>query len=103
MYRWGTRADRYEQVLLHLADIGSRPERRPPHPALHRRTRIRACIPIDQYRLASPNEEPNTLVYMETDYAIAGGEQPGVRERLRAGIWPRQRGGLRVLRHCGLP
>ena len=66
MYRWGTRADRYEQVL-HLANMGSRPnvELRiqrfidGPYPGMH------SMINIFGY----PDGEPN-LVYMETDYAI---------------------------------
>jgi transcriptional regulator with XRE-family HTH domain len=66
MYRWGTRADRYDQVL-HLADIGSRPNvdlriQRfidGPYPGMHSMINI----------FGFPDEEPN-LVYMETDYAI---------------------------------
>jgi transcriptional regulator with XRE-family HTH domain len=66
MYRWGTRADRYEQAI-HLATIGSRPnvELRiqrfidGPYPGMHSMINI----------FGFPDEEPN-LVYMETDYAI---------------------------------
>jgi hypothetical protein len=66
MYRWGTRADRYEQVV-HLTEIGSRPnvELRiqrfidGPYPGMH------SMINIFGY----PDAEPS-LVYMETDYAI---------------------------------
>ncbi len=66
MYRWGTRADRYEQVV-HLTEIGSRHnvELRiqrfidGPYPGMH------SMINIFGY----PDAEPS-LVYMETDYAI---------------------------------
>jgi transcriptional regulator with XRE-family HTH domain len=66
MYRWGTRADRYEQVI-HLAAMGSRPnvELRiqrfidGPYPGMHSMINI----------FGFPDGEPN-LVYMETDYAI---------------------------------
>jgi len=66
MYRWGTRADRYEQVV-HLAEIGRRHnvELRiqrfidGPYPGMH------SMINIFGY----PDGEPS-LVYMETDYAI---------------------------------
>lgn len=66
MYRWGTRADRYEQVV-HLATMGGRPnvELRiqrfidGPYPGMH------SMINIFGY----PDGEPD-LVYMETDYAI---------------------------------
>jgi transcriptional regulator with XRE-family HTH domain len=66
MYRWGTRADRYEQVV-HLTEIGSRRnvELRiqrfidGPYPGMH------SMINIFGY----PDAEPS-LVYMETDYAI---------------------------------
>jgi transcriptional regulator with XRE-family HTH domain len=66
MYRWGTRADRYEQVV-HLAAMGSRPnvELRiqrfidGPYPGMHSMINI----------FGFPDGEPN-LVYMETDYAI---------------------------------
>jgi hypothetical protein len=66
MYRWGTRADRYEQVV-HLAAMGSRPnvELRiqrfidGPYPGMHSMINI----------FGFPDDEPN-LVYMETDYAI---------------------------------
>jgi hypothetical protein len=66
MYRWGTRADRYEQVD-HLAAMGSRPnvELRiqrfvdGPYPGMHSMINI----------LGFPAGEPD-LVYMETDYAI---------------------------------
>jgi len=66
MYRWGSRADRYEQVI-HLATMGSRAnvELRiqrfidGPYPGMH------SMINIFGY----PDGEPN-LVYMETDYAI---------------------------------
>jgi len=66
MYRWGTRADRYEQVA-HLAAMGSRPnvELRiqrfvdGPYPGMHSMINI----------FGFPDGEPN-LVYMETDYAI---------------------------------
>jgi hypothetical protein len=66
MYRWGTRADRYDQVM-HLADIGRRPNvdlriQRfidGPYPGMHSMINI----------FGFPDEEPN-LVYMETDYAI---------------------------------
>ncbi len=66
MYRWGTRADRYEQVD-HLSAMGSRPnvELRiqrfidGPYPGMHSMINI----------FSFPNGEPN-LVYMETDYAI---------------------------------
>ena len=66
MYRWGTRADRYEQVV-HLAEIGSHPnvELRiqrfidGPYPGMHSMINI----------FGFPDEEPS-LVYMETDYAI---------------------------------
>ena len=66
MYRWGTRADRYEQVL-HLAEIGSRPNvdlriQRfidGPYPGMHSMINV----------FGFPDEEPD-LVYMETDYAI---------------------------------
>jgi transcriptional regulator with XRE-family HTH domain len=66
MYRWGTRADRYEQVV-HLAAMGGRPnvELRiqrfidGPYPGMH------SMINIFGY----PDGEPD-LVYMETDYAI---------------------------------
>jgi len=66
MYRWGTRADRYEQVV-HLAEIGRRPnvELRiqrfidGPYPGMHSMINI----------FGFPDGEPN-LVYMETDYAI---------------------------------
>lgn len=66
MYRWGTRADRYEQVV-HLTAMGSRPnvELRiqrfidGPYPGMHSMINI----------FGFPDDEPN-LVYMETDYAI---------------------------------
>ena len=66
MYRWGSRADRYEQVI-HLATMSSRAniELRiqrfidGPYPGMH------SMINIFGY----PDGEPN-LVYMETDYAI---------------------------------
>ncbi len=66
MYRWGSRADRYEQVI-HLAAMSSRAniELRiqrfidGPYPGMH------SMINIFGY----PDGEPN-LVYMETDYAI---------------------------------
>jgi transcriptional regulator with XRE-family HTH domain len=66
MYRWGTRTDRYEQVV-HLAAMGSRPnvELRiqrfidGPYPGMHSMINI----------FGFPDGEPN-LVYMETDYAI---------------------------------
>ncbi len=66
MYRWGTRADRYEQAV-HLAAMGSRPnvELRiqrfidGPYPGMHSMINI----------FGFPDGEPN-LVYMETDYAI---------------------------------
>jgi transcriptional regulator with XRE-family HTH domain len=66
MYRWGTRADRYEQVV-HLTEIGRRQnvELRiqrfidGPYPGMH------SMINIFGY----PDGEPS-LVYMETDYAI---------------------------------
>ncbi len=66
MYRWGSRADRYEQVV-HLAEMGSRPnvELRiqrfidGPYPGMHSMINI----------FGFPDDEPN-LVYMETDYAI---------------------------------
>jgi Domain of unknown function (DUF5753) len=66
MYRWGTRDDRYEQVV-HLAAMGSRPnvELRiqrfidGPYPGMHSMINI----------FGFPDDEPN-LVYMETDYAI---------------------------------
>jgi transcriptional regulator with XRE-family HTH domain len=66
MYRWGTRADRYEQVV-HLTEIGRRHnvELRiqrfidGPYPGMH------SMINIFGY----PDAEPS-LVYMETDYAI---------------------------------
>jgi hypothetical protein len=65
MYRWGTRADRYEQVV-HLANMGSRPNTElriqrfidGPFPGMHSMINI----------FGFPDEEPN-LVYMETDYA----------------------------------
>ena len=47
MYRWGTRADRYEQVV-HLTAMGSQAQRRAPHPALHRRAVPRHAF-HDQY------------------------------------------------------
>ncbi len=66
MYRWGTRADRYEQVI-HLAAVGCRPnvELRiqrfidGPYPGMHSMINI----------FGFPDGEPD-LVYMETDYAI---------------------------------
>jgi transcriptional regulator with XRE-family HTH domain len=66
MYRWGTRADRYEQVV-HLTEIGRRHnvELRiqrfidGPYPGMHSMINI----------FGFPDDEPD-LVYMETDYAI---------------------------------
>jgi transcriptional regulator with XRE-family HTH domain len=66
MFRWGTRADQYEQIA-HLAEIGGRAnvELRiqrfadGPYPGMH------SMINIFGY----PDGEPS-LVFMETDYAI---------------------------------
>jgi transcriptional regulator with XRE-family HTH domain len=66
MYRWGTRADQYEQIA-HLAEIGGRPnvELRiqrfadGPYPGMHSMINI----------FGFPDGEPS-LVFMETDYAI---------------------------------
>ena len=66
LFRWGTRADQYEQIA-HLAEIGGRPnvELRiqrfadGPYPGMH------SMINIFGY----PGGEPS-LVFMETDYAI---------------------------------
>jgi transcriptional regulator with XRE-family HTH domain len=66
MYRWGTRADQYEQIA-HLAEIGGRPnvELRiqrfadGPYPGMHSMINI----------FGFPDAEPS-LVFMETDYAI---------------------------------
>jgi transcriptional regulator with XRE-family HTH domain len=66
MYRWGTRADQYEQIA-HLAEIGGRPnvELRiqrfadGPYPGMHSMINI----------FGFPEGEPS-LVFMETDYAI---------------------------------
>jgi hypothetical protein len=66
LFRWGTRADQYEQIA-HLVELGRRPnvELRVqrfadgPYPGMH------SMINIFGY----PNGEPS-LVFMETDYAI---------------------------------
>lgn len=66
MYRWGTRADQYEQIA-HLAEIGGKPnvELRiqrfadGPYPGMHSMINI----------FGFPDGEPS-LVFMETDYAI---------------------------------
>jgi Domain of unknown function (DUF5753) len=66
MYRWGTQADQYDQVMR-LAELGSRPnvELRiqrfadGPYPGMHSMINI----------FGFPDTEPS-LVYMETDYAI---------------------------------
>ena len=66
MFRWGTRADQYEQIA-HLVELGGRPnvELRVqrfadgPYPGMH------SMINIFGY----PGGEPS-LVFMETDYAI---------------------------------
>jgi hypothetical protein len=66
MYHWGTRSDRYEQVV-HLAEVGKRPnvELRiqrfidGAYPGMHCMINI----------FGFPDGEPS-LVYMETDYAI---------------------------------
>jgi transcriptional regulator with XRE-family HTH domain len=66
MYHWGTRSDRYEQVV-HLAEIGS-------HPNVELRIQrfIDGAYPGMHCMInifGFPEEEPS-LVYMETDYAI---------------------------------
>jgi len=66
LFRWGTRADQYEQIA-HLVELGGRPnvELRVqrfadgPYPGMH------SMINIFGY----PGGEPS-LVFMETDYAI---------------------------------
>jgi transcriptional regulator with XRE-family HTH domain len=66
MYHWGTRSDRYEQVV-HLAEIGS-------HPNIELRIQrfIDGAYPGMHCMInifGFPDGDPS-LVYMETDYAI---------------------------------
>jgi transcriptional regulator with XRE-family HTH domain len=66
MYQWGTRSDRYEQVV-HLAEVGS-------HPNVELRIQrfIDGAYPGMHCMInifGFPDGEPS-LVYMETDYAI---------------------------------
>jgi hypothetical protein len=66
MYKWGTRVDRYEQIM-HLADMGRKPN------VELRIQRFADGPPAGAHSMVNifdfPDAEPKT-VYVETDYAI---------------------------------
>ena len=66
MYRWGTRADRRDQIE-HLIEMSTPAQRGAAHPALRRRPAAGLLVPDQHLRL--PGDEPS-VVFTETDTAI---------------------------------